>query len=171
MLDELGKWTGPRHSLQGVDEASRRRDPPAGGPMKHARGILTSACLAAAMTLTAATQTDAQANQTATQFYMAYRAAFQKATKVEDILPFMSKARRAEIEKTPAGERAKMFEFIKEFDTYTQIKVVKEEKSATGATLSVEGVDGDKKKSTATVDVTREDGAWKLGKESWSTKG
>jgi hypothetical protein len=83
----------------------------------------------------------------------------------------MSKERRAQIEKTPAGERAKMFEFIKEFDTYTQIKVVKEDKSATGATLSAEGIDSDKQKSTATIDVVRENGAWKLGKESWTTKG
>jgi hypothetical protein len=47
----------------------------------------------------------------------------------------------------------------------------KEEKSATGATLSAEGIDSDKTKSTATIDVVREDGGWKLGKESWSTKG
>ena len=139
--------------------------------MTHARGILTSACLVAALALTATIRAEAQADQTATQFYMAYRAAFAKAKKVEEILPFMSKARRAEIEKTPAGERAKMFEFIKEFDTYTQIKVVKEDKTATGATLSAEGIDAEKKKSTATIEVVREDGAWKLGKESWSTKG
>jgi hypothetical protein len=128
------------------------------------------ACLTAALAL-AATPAQAQGEQSATQFYMAYRAAFAKATKVDDLLPYMSKARKAEIEKTPAGERAKMFEFIKEFDTVTQIKVIKEAKTASGVTLSAEGVDGDKKKSTGTIDVVREDGAWKLGKESWSTKG
>ena len=133
-------------------------------------GILRLACLTIALAL-AASAAEAQGEQSATQFYMAYRAAFAKATKVEDILPYMSKERRAQIEKTPAGERAKMFEFIKEFDTYTQIKVVKEDKSATGATLSAEGIDSDKTKSTATIDVVRENGAWRLGKESWSTKG
>src|SRR5262245_48062209 len=99
----------------------------AGGPMTHARGILRLACVMAALAL-ATTAVRAQAEQSATQFYMAYRAAFAKATKVDELLPYMSKARRAEIEKTPAGERAKMFEFIKEFDTVTQIKVVKEGK-------------------------------------------
>jgi hypothetical protein len=138
--------------------------------MTHARGFLRLACLAAVLAL-AATTVHAQGEQSATQFYMAYRAAFAKATKVDDLLPYMSKARKAEIEKTPAGERAKMFEFIKEFDTVTQIKVIKEAKTASGVTLSAEGVDGDKKKSTGTIDVVREDGAWKLGKESWSTKG
>ena len=138
--------------------------------MTHARGILRLACLTVALTITASAA-QAQTEQSATQFYMAYRAAFAKATKVEELLPFMSKARRAEIEKTPAGERSKMFAFIKEFDTYSQIKVTKEAKSANGVTLSTEAIDGDKKPSTGTIDVVREDGGWKLGKESWSTKG
>ena len=138
--------------------------------MRHARGILRLACLTAALAL-AATAAEAQGEQSATQFYMAYRAAFAKATKIDELLPYMSKARKAEIEKTPAGERSKMFAFIKELDTVTQIKVIKEAKSANGVTLSAEGIDGDKKKSTGTIDVVREGGAWKLGKESWSTKG
>lgn len=138
--------------------------------MTHARGILRLACLTAALAL-ATTAAQAQGEQSATQFYTAYRAAFAKATKIDELLPYMSKARKAEIEKTPAGERAKMFAFIKELDTVTQIKVIKEAKTANGVTLSTEGIDGDKKKSTGTIDVIREDGAWKLGKESWSTKG
>lgn len=138
--------------------------------MTHARGILRLACLTAAVAL-ATTAVQAQTEQSATQFYMAYRAAFAKATKVDELMPFMAKARRAEIEKTPAGERSKMFAFIKELDTVSQIKVIKETKSANGVTLSAEGIDGDKKKSTGTIEVVREDGGWKLGKESWSTKG
>jgi hypothetical protein len=138
--------------------------------MTHARGILRLACLTAAVAL-ATTAVQAQAEQSATQFYMAYRAAFAKATKVDELMPFMAKARRAEIEKTPAGERSKMFAFIKELDTVSQIKVTKETKTANGVTLSAEGIDGDKKKSTGTIEVVREDGGWKLGKESWSTKG
>ena len=138
--------------------------------MTHARGILRLACLTAAFAL-ATTAVQAQTEQSATQFYMAYRAAFAKATKVDELMPFMAKARRAEIEKTPAGERSKMFAFIKELDTVSQIKVTKETKTANGVTLSAEGIDGDKKKSTGTIDVVREDGGWKLGKESWSTKG
>ena len=138
--------------------------------MTHARGILRLACLTAAVAL-ATTAVEAQTEQSATQFYMAYRAAFAKATKVDELMPFMAKARRAEIEKTPAGERSKMFAFIKELDTVSQIKVTKETKTANGVTLSAEGIDGDKKKSTGTIEVVREDGGWKLGKESWSTKG
>ena len=110
---------------------------------------------------------DAQTEQTGTQFYMAYRAAFQKAAKVEDLFPFMGAAQRAQVEKTPAAERPEMFKMIKEFNNFSSVKVLKETKSATGATLEVEGLDPDKKKATATVELIREGGAWKIGKESW----
>ena len=109
---------------------------------------------------------DAQ-DQSATQFYVAYRAAFAKATKVEEVMPYMSKGRLAQMEKTPAGERAKMFEMIKAMGSYTSIKVVKEDKTADGATLSVEAIDSDKEKVTGTVQIVKEGTAWKLDRESW----
>jgi hypothetical protein len=107
------------------------------------------------------------ADQTATQFYMAYRDAFQKAKKVEELFPYMGAEQRAQVEKTPAAERPKMFELIKSFNNFTNVKVTKETKTANGATLEVEGIGEDKKKATATVDVIREGGGWKIGKESW----
>ena len=108
-------------------------------------------------------------DQSATDFYMAYRAAFAKATKIEDVMPYMSKGTLSMVEKTPAGERSKMFEMIKSLDRYTNVKVVKETKSAQGVTLAVEGVDTDKAKASATVEIVREGNAWKLGRESWKS--
>jgi hypothetical protein len=105
--------------------------------------------------------------QSATQFYMTYRAAFAKAAKVEDVMPYMSKGTIAQVEKTPAAERPKMFEMIKALGSYTDIKVVKEEKTADGATLSVEGIDSSKEKVTGTVQIVKEGTAWKVGRESW----
>ena len=46
-----------------------------------------------------------QATQSATEFYQAYRKAFAKAQKIEDILPMMAASQRAKMEKTPADER------------------------------------------------------------------
>src|SRR6185503_2030375 len=111
--------------------------------MTHARRISKAVGVLAAVMLATSVASAQPADQTATAFYTGYRAAFQKAAKVDDILPFMSKSQKAEIEKTPAGERAKMFEMIKSFDTYTNVKVIKETKTATGATLNVEGIDAD----------------------------
>jgi hypothetical protein len=107
--------------------------------------------------------------QTASDFYLSYRSAFDKATKIDELLPFMARETRAEVEATPASERAQMFEFIKMVGTLTGVKVIREAKTGTGATLTVEALDPDRKKTVGTINIVREGGAWKLGKESWSS--
>ena len=62
-----------------------------------------------------------------------------------------------------------MFEFVKEMSTaMTNVKVIKETKTDTGVTLSVEGMDG-KDKMSGQVQIVKEGDAWKVGKESWSS--
>ena len=51
----------------------------------------------------------------------------------------------------------------------TNVKVVKETKTDEGVTLTVEGMDATEK-MTGQVRILREDGAWKMGRESWSNK-
>ena len=111
------------------------------------------------------------ASQTATQFYMAYRAAFDKATKIEDVLPYMCAANRKQAEGQPKGERDKTFEMIKMMDTHTKVKVLKEDRQADGGVvLSVSAFDTDQKQDvSAKVTVVKEDGAWKLQKEAWTS--
>jgi hypothetical protein len=113
----------------------------------------------------------AQANQTASEFYTAYRAAFDKAKKIEELIPYMSKSMKADIEKTPTSERPTMFEMIKEMSKMSDVKIVKETKTADGVTLSVEAVGPERGKMTGQVRIVKEDGAWKMAKESWSSKG
>jgi hypothetical protein len=111
----------------------------------------------------------AQQPQTASQFYMKYRVAFDKAKTIEEILPFMAKENRAQAEATPAADRAKMFEMVKMMNNLTGVKVVKEDRAADGSvTLMVEGIDEEKKKNTGKVTIVKEGADWKVGKESWS---
>ena len=132
------------------------------------RRVLVTMCALSLATLLGSSNASAQTGeQTGTQFYMAYRAAFAKASKVEELFPFMGAAQRAQVEKTPAAERPEMFKMIKAFNAFTNVKVTKETKTATGATLEVEGVSEDKAKATATVELIREGSAWKIGRESW----
>jgi len=108
--------------------------------------------------------------QTASDFYTSYRAAFAKAKAIEQMFPLISKDMRAEIEKTPAAERPKMFEFVKEMSTSMKgVKVVKETKNDTGVMLTVEALDGTSKMA-GQVQIVKEGDAWKMGKESWSSK-
>ena len=107
-----------------------------------------------------------QAAQSATEFYQAYRKAFAKAQKIEDILPMMAASQRAKMEKTPADERTMMFGMLKEMTTAQgEVKVLKETATKTGAELTLET-----KSEKGTATIIKEGGAWKLDKESWTNK-
>ena len=108
--------------------------------------------------------------QTATQFYVAYRAAFDKATKIDDLYPYMAEKNLKQAEATPKEDRAKMFGLIKIMGTITEMKVLKEEHTPDGgALLTVEALDPDHKKTSGKVTIVKEGGAWKLGGENWSS--
>lgn len=109
------------------------------------------------------------ANQTATEFYLAYRVAFDKAKSVADIRPWHSKAVQAKMDATSKEDAVMMFEMVKMMAAVTNLKVTKETKTAAGVTLSVEALDSDKKKTTGQVFLIREGNAWKLERESWSS--
>jgi Domain of unknown function (DUF4878) len=131
----------------------------------HRAVSLTAAlCAAVALLTPLAAQT-----KTASQFYMDYRTAFDKATTIDDVLPYMSKQRADQVAATPADERAKMFELIKMMGALTEVKILKEAKTPEGATLTVEALDPEKKKTTGTVKVIKEGDAWKLDGESWKS--
>lgn len=103
---------------------------------------------------------------TATEFYDSYRAAWAKAKSFQDILSFHSKASQAQLAKIPADQQSMMFEMAKAMDP-TDVKVVKETATPTGATLDLTGTDSEKKTVTGTAELVKEDGAWKMVKENW----
>lgn len=113
--------------------------------------------------------THAQKPQSGTEFYLAYKAALDKAIKIEDIYPFMAASRLAEMKAAPAEDRKMMFEMLKTIGTVTGAKVLKETATPTGATLDVEGVGADKEKTTGTITLVKEAGAWKVDKENWKS--
>jgi hypothetical protein len=122
---------------------------------------------AALMLALTSTMTLAQAQQTASQFYLKFRAAFDKANAIEDVLPYMAKENRDKVAATPADDRKKMFGMLKILNKLSDVKITKEEQTATGATLTVEGIDADKKKVNGSVDLVKEQGEWKIGSENW----
>jgi hypothetical protein len=111
----------------------------------------------------------APAAQTATQFYLAYRTAFDKAKSIDELLPYMDAKRVKEIQAAPATDRAQGFEMMKLFGALKAVKVTKEAPaSGGGATLTVQGLDPDSNKvQTGTVKIIRENGNFKIADESW----
>ena len=110
------------------------------------------------------------ATQSASDFYLQYRKAFDAAKKIEDVLPYMSADTTKQIQATPPAERGQMFEMIKMMGALSNVRIAKETKTATGATLTVNAIDSDRQPTVGTVEIVQEGGKWKLGKESWSSK-
>jgi Domain of unknown function (DUF4878) len=135
------------------------------------RRLLRATVVCSAIVLLATGSLFAQAAAaSASDFYLQYRKAFDAAKKIEDVLPFMSADMTKQIQATPPAQRGEMFDMIKMMGTLTNVKIVKETRTGNGATLTVNALDSDKKNTVGTIDIVKENGAWKLGKESWSSK-
>jgi HEAT repeat protein len=100
--------------------------------------------------------------------YLSYRAAFEKARAVDELLPFMDRASRARVEASPADERRGGFEVMKTYGALHEVAV--EKQSVTGDSAVVEATavqlsDGGDVRGT--IHLVREGGAWKIQHEKW----
>lgn len=128
------------------------------------RTLLASICAALMLFAVPAT-----AAQTATQFYMEYNDAWNKAKSIDALLPYLAKDSRAEIEATPKDKRAMMFDMMKQMGAKSNVKVVKETKTGDGYTLDITAVTVDKKQPIkGVVTIVMEGGAMKVRKETWT---
>jgi HEAT repeat protein len=103
----------------------------------------------------------------ATKAYEEYRTVLAKAKKIEDVLPYLAKTRRAKVEETPAELRARMFDLLKATSEVVELKVVKETATEAGAELEVRAVTGLGTDETGKVKMVREDGTFRLDEEDW----
>jgi hypothetical protein len=132
------------------------------------RIMLTS--ILAALLLLALPVSAQKAPQTATQFYMDYRAAFLKAQSMEPLLPYLSKDGKSQYEATPKPQRQGMFEMMKDTGAaMTSVKVVKETKKGDGYVLDLTAIDSDKKPAKGRAEIILEGGEMKLKSESWTS--
>lgn len=130
--------------------------------------VFLTVVLVLAAAVPGVTQTPTSAYKTAGEYYLAYRQAFVNAKTIDELTPWMSKGRRDQIAKETPADRKEMFEMIKMFDDRTNIRVVKESATASGAELQVEGVSAEsKEKGTGVITLTKEGTAWRIDRESW----
>jgi len=135
------------------------------------RDIAAAAVLAALCGSPAIAQ-PAASYDSGSAFYLAYRQAFDKATTIDELLPWVAKGRAEQIAKAPDTERREAFAMIKMFDDRTNVTVVKETPSASGAELHVEGISAESRtKATGVITLVKEGGAWRIERESWKGGG
>lgn len=126
--------------------------------------------LGAALLISGRASFQAQAQQTPTEVFKAYRAALDKATSYADVLPFMEAKGKAMVEAVPDQQRAGMFGFLKKFaGTITEINVTKETITGDTAVLALSGKDPKGQAATGSVPMTKEASGWKVGTEQWAS--
>jgi hypothetical protein len=109
----------------------------------------------------------AGAGDTPTGAYLTYRQAFEKATSLKDLFPLVTKESRAELESMPAERLEAGLRLAKRVNDVKDVKVAKETVTGDKAVLEVTAVKADGKPATASVTLAREDGKWKIHRESW----
>src|SRR4051794_19479284 len=106
-----------------------------------------------------ATSRHMQPAQRAPQFYLRWRREVLTAKSVDEITPFWTAEVRDEFSMEPESARAETLRMAKRFlAMQTNVRVVREAATPTGATLSLEGRDADNKPIVSSVDIVKENG-------------
>jgi hypothetical protein len=136
--------------------------------------FLTVVLVFAASVSWSATPPKKQTAETATQFYLRWRTTALNAKSMGEITPFWTADTIEEFNMMPdSAARAETLAMVKRFfSMQTDVTVIKETATPNGATLSLEALDRDRKPVISSVDIVKENGAWKItaAVEQWKPK-
>jgi hypothetical protein len=121
-----------------------------------------------------ATTSQKQTTETATQFYLRWRATVVNAKSLDELAPFWTAEMKDELNMEPASAKAETLPMMKRvYGMQTDVRVVKETATPSGATLALEALDNDKKPVVSSVDIAKEGVSWKMtgAVEQWKPKG
>ena len=136
--------------------------------------LLLSLVLATGLQVPQTTTTpNTHPSETAAQFYLRFRAAALSATTIDEVTRFWSAGLMDGFNLTREVNKPATLERVKQAEgRFTDVKVVGETPTPDGVTLSLEGIGPDRSPMTGSVEIVRENGAWKLaGQEQWVPKG
>jgi hypothetical protein len=104
-----------------------------------------------------------------TEAYLAFVAAAQKAKSLDEVMPHLSKEYRAMLSAQPGDKKPVWLQRLKDSADMQDIKVTKE--TISGEKCTLEGTAKSSKGFAlkGKVFLVREDGAWKLDEQGWST--
>lgn len=103
---------------------------------------------------------------TPSEAYRQYRAALFDAKDVSSVSPLMTKSVNEQINATPEKDKSMMFDVLKHFSPKT-VHIVSERIDGEKAVLTVSG--DPKENEAGTVTLLRENGSWKMEKETWKS--
>jgi hypothetical protein len=118
--------------------------------------------------------TSAAPNESATQFYLRWRITAINAKSIDEITAFWTADTVEQFNMEDDSAKAATLAMIRRaYSPQTDVRVVKEIATPQGATLSLEGLDHGRHSIVSTVQVLKENGAWKMSPavEQWQPKG
>jgi hypothetical protein len=103
------------------------------------------------------------------QAYLDYHAALMKATKLEDVLPYLSAAYRGMLESRPKDDRPVWLARLKDGADFKDVKITKT--TVHGDACTLEGTATSARGNTlhGKIHLVQEGGAWKIDDEGWAT--
>ncbi len=125
--------------------------------------------LGVAVAFVAASAVEAAPEPSPSAAYIAYVAAAQKATSLDELLPRLSKAYQAMLSAQPKEQKGVWLERLKEAASMTDIKIAKETIAGSKCTLEGTATSQRGMPLKGKVFLVKEDGGWKLDEEAWST--
>ena len=140
--------------------------------MTSVRSVLLAVIvfMCAAPIYSSATAAEVQATETASAFYMRWRSTVLSAKSVDELATFLDADTLEQFKMEPEPAKSETLPMMKRlYQQKNDVRVVKETPTPHGATLSLEAVDSEKGPLVGTVDVVKENGAWKISNavERW----
>jgi hypothetical protein len=132
----------------------------------RSRRVFSGLC--ALLAWTALSSAVAAQPKTPTQSYVEYQAVLAEATKLREVLPYLSAPYRAMLESRPKEDQPVWLKRLKE-SAVTGLKVTKETLAGDKCTLEATGTSARGNAVTGKISLVKQGGAWKLDEEGWAT--
>ena len=130
------------------------------------RGFVMLGTWVCSMLLTSAVFAQAK---TPTQMYLDYVAVVSKAKTLAEVLPYLSKEYRTNLESVPKADQPVWLKRLKDSVEYTDMKVTKETITGAKCTLEATGTSGRGNAMKGKIMLVKEGADWKLDESFWST--
>jgi hypothetical protein len=107
--------------------------------------------------------------KTATQTYLDYVGVVTKAKTLAEVLPYLAKQYRTNLESVPKENQPVWLTRLKDSVAYANIKVTKETVTGDKCTLETTGTSGRGNAMKGKITLLKEGADWKLDAAAWTT--
>jgi hypothetical protein len=135
--------------------------------MKYTHYFIFAIVLLLGFAAMAAVATDKA--KTPSQSYLDYRAALEKATTLDEVLPFLSMAYCGMLEARPKEDHPVWLQRLKEAEEMKDVKIIRENIHGGTCTVITSGTSAKGNAIKGKITMVLEGGAWKLDESVWTT--